>query len=87
MQTNAMKAIEVTATIDGQGQLALDQPLELVHRRVRVIVLVSEEDELDPDETPDSIIIEGLRQGLHEAIAGQTVSLSKMWDGIGSRTI
>jgi hypothetical protein len=28
MQTNAMKAIEVTATIDGQGQLALDQPLE-----------------------------------------------------------
>ncbi len=83
MQTNAMKAIEVTATIDEQGQLALDQPLELAQRRrVRVIVLVSEDDELDSDETPDSVIIDGLRQGLHEALTGQTVSLSRMWDGI-----
>jgi hypothetical protein len=78
-----MRAIEVTATINEQGQLALDWPLELTQqRRVRVIVLVSEDDELDPDETPDAMIIDGLRQGMEEALTGQTVSLSQMWDGI-----
>lgn len=78
-----MKAIETTATINDQGQLALDQPLELTQRRrVRVIVLVSEEDEPDPDDTPNSVVIEGLRQGLHEALTGQTIPLSQMWDGI-----
>lgn len=37
---------------------------------------------LDPDDTPISVIIEGLRQGLHEVLTGQTVPLSQMWDGI-----
>lgn len=78
-----MKAIETTATINDQGQLSLDQPLKSArHCRVRVIVLISEEDEPDPDDTPKSVVIEGLRQGLHEALAGQTISLSQMWDGI-----
>ncbi len=78
-----MKAIEVTATIDEQGQLAFDQPLELTQRRrVRVIVLVSEENEPDPDDTPDSVVVEGLRQGLQESLTGRTVPLSQMWDGI-----
>lgn len=76
-----MKAIETTATVNEQGQLALDQPLELTQRRrVRVIVLVSEEDELAPDDTPDSESIDGFRQGLQEALTGQTVPLSQMWD-------
>ena len=78
-----MKAIEVTATIDEQGQLALDQPLEFPQcRRVRVIVLISEEDKPNPDETPDEVIAEGLRQGLQETLTGKTVPLSQMWDGI-----
>lgn len=78
-----MKAVEVTATIDEQGQLALDWPLKLTHsRRVRVIVLLSEEDEPDPDDLPESVVLEGRRQGLQEAISDQTVPLSQMWDGI-----
>lgn len=36
----------------------------------------------DPDDTPSSVIIEGLRQGLHEVLTGQTIPLSQMWDGI-----
>jgi hypothetical protein len=36
----------------------------------------------DPDDTPDEIVIEGIKQGLNEAINGQTISLSQMWDGI-----
>jgi hypothetical protein len=46
------KVYETTATLTENGQLTLDQPLTLAHnRRVRVIVLVTE-DEADPDDMP-----------------------------------
>ena len=78
-----MKAIETTAIINDQGQLHLDVPLELTHnQRVRVIVLISEDNEIDPDDTPTEVVLEGLRQGLHEAFTGQTIPLSQMWNGI-----
>ncbi|MEM9120334.1 MAG: hypothetical protein AAGD09_20975 [Cyanobacteria bacterium P01_F01_bin.56] len=78
-----MKAIETTATIDDQGQLSLDAPLAVIpNQRVRVIVLIAEADELEPDDTPDEVILEGLQEGLQEALAGRTIPLSQMWDGI-----
>ena len=36
----------------------------------------------DLDDTPDDVVIEGIRQGLKEAISGQTIPLSQMWEGI-----
>ena len=79
----AMKAFETTATINEHGQLALDSPLEIdANQRVRVIVLVAEEDEFDPDDTPKEVVLNELRQGLREISAGQTIPLSQMWDGI-----
>lgn len=40
-----MKAIEVTGTIDEQGQLRLDRPLAVSSSRVRVILLLPEQEE------------------------------------------
>ena len=78
-----MKASETTATMSGQGQLLLDNPLAPTQsRRVRVIVLISEDDEIDPDDTPTEVILEGIRQGLHKAFTGQTTPLAQMWDGV-----
>ncbi|VXD13543.1 conserved hypothetical protein [Planktothrix serta PCC 8927] len=78
-----MKAIETTATINESGQLTLDQSLGITKlQRVRVIVLIPEDDEVDPNETPTEIVIEGIRQGLYEALTGQTIPLSEMWEGI-----
>lgn len=78
-----MKAIETTATINENGELTLDKSLEVTKpQRVRIIVLLSEEDEIDPDQTPTEIVIEGIRQGLYEALTGQTIPLSEMWEGI-----
>ena len=78
-----MKAIEITATINESGQLTLDQSLGVIKpQRVRVIVLLAEDEETDPDETPTEIVIEGIRQGLHEALTGKTMPLSEMWEGI-----
>jgi hypothetical protein len=36
----------------------------------------------DLDDTPDDIVIEGIKQGLKEAMSGQTIPLSQMWEGI-----
>ena len=78
-----MKAIETTATITDLGQLTLDEPLTPTQsRRVRVIVLIPEDEEPDPHETPDEVILESIRQGLYEAFTGQTIPLSQMWEGI-----
>jgi hypothetical protein len=43
-----MKAIEVTGTVDAQHRLTLDQPLPAdISNRVRVIILVPEDGEID----------------------------------------
>ncbi|BAZ05323.1 type II toxin-antitoxin system RelN family antitoxin [Calothrix sp. NIES-3974] len=85
-----MKAIEVTGSIDAQGNLILDQPLDTdIHpTRVRVIVLFNEksqeEQELedDPDDTPVPKIKASLKRAWEQAKAGQRIPLSEMWDGI-----
>lgn len=78
-----MKAIETTATINESGQLTLDHALGVTKaQRVRLIILISEDDEVDPNETPTEVVIEGIQQGLQEALSGQTIPLSAMWEGI-----
>jgi len=78
-----MKAIETTATVNDEGQLLLDTPLSPSEsRRVRVIVLIPEDNEPDPDDTPTEVVLEGIRQGLHEALTGQTIPLAQLWEGI-----
>ena len=74
-----MKAIETTATINEKGQLTLDQPLTITQpQSVRVIVLMPDNEEIDPEETPTKIIVEGIRQGLYEALNGQTIPFSEL---------
>ncbi|MFB2974174.1 hypothetical protein ACE1CD_34860 [Aerosakkonema sp. BLCC-F183] len=81
-----MKAVEVTGTIDEKGQLSLDRPIEnFALSRVRVIVLfpeVTEEAEIDPDDTPIAEVKASLRRALQEAKTGQRIPLSEMWEGI-----
>ncbi|NER03509.1 MAG: hypothetical protein F6K17_13260 [Okeania sp. SIO3C4] len=63
-----MKAIEVTGTINENGQLFLDKPIEnLPPGKVRVILLfpeVTAEIEPDPDDTPVEEIKASLRRAL-----------------------
>ncbi len=69
-----MKAIEVEATVDEQGQLSLDKPLTLeMHSRVRVIVLVPVDDhEEDILESPR----ESFRSCWHDVVTGNVVPIS-----------
>jgi hypothetical protein len=38
--------------------------------------------DIDRDDDPIETVLEGIQQGLHEAITGQTLPLSQLWDGI-----
>ncbi|MBW4582221.1 MAG: hypothetical protein KME42_21865 [Tildeniella nuda ZEHNDER 1965/U140] len=78
-----MKAIKVMATVDQQGQLALDTPLVTnQNSRVEVIVLISEATESDEDDEPKAKILESLRQSLQDAKAGKTRPISELWDSL-----
>jgi len=43
---------------------------------------VPEDTDIDPEDDPTETVLEGLQQGFHEAITGQTLPLSQLWDGI-----
>jgi hypothetical protein len=76
-----MKAIETHATLTENGQLTLDEPLTITDRnRVRVIVLIPEEDEFEEDSI--ETIREGLYQGWQEVLAGKTRPVSQLWEGM-----
>lgn len=89
-----MKAVKIMATIDGEGQLTLDNPLVVdEYTRVEVIVLIPEETEINEDEDETEIdededdqtkeeILENFRQAWHEAMTGKTIPVSQIWEGI-----
>ena len=76
-----MKEIEVMGTVNEQGQLSLDQPLTITkNTRVRVIVLLTENEEVQDEvlESPE----ESFRQGWYDAMIGNTLPISQLWQGI-----
>ena len=76
-----MKKIEVMGTVNEQGQLSLDQPLTITkNTRVRVIVVLTENEEVQ-DEVLESAE-ESFRQGWYDAIIGNTLPVSLLWQGI-----
>ena len=76
-----MKVIEVKGTVDEVGQLSLDEPLTLAKdSRVRVIVLIAEENEED-EELAESAS-QSFRQGWYDAMTGNTVPISQLWEDI-----
>lgn len=56
-------------------QLSLNEQQEVLQYLVK-------KNREDLDNTPDEIVIEGIKQGLQEAMSGQTIPLSQMWEGI-----
>ncbi|HIK12132.1 MAG TPA: hypothetical protein IGS52_18055 [Oscillatoriaceae cyanobacterium M33_DOE_052] len=78
-----MKKVKVMGTINEQGQLSLDQPLEFMkNSRVEVTVRLQEEPELEEYDTPNETIIADFRQAWQEAMTGQTIPVSQLWEGI-----
>ena len=80
-----MKAFEVMGTVDEKGQLLLDKPLEIhTSSQVRVIILVSDDLESDPDDTPIEEIKESLTRAFAEVKSGKARPISELWERIES---
>ncbi|MBW4622491.1 MAG: hypothetical protein KME17_24435 [Cyanosarcina radialis HA8281-LM2] len=78
-----MKAFEVMGKVNEKGELLLDEPLEInTPSRVKVILLVSDENEFDPDDTPVVEIKASLRRALEEVKEGKTRPISELWKRI-----
>ena len=78
-----MKAFDVMATLNNQKQLLLDDSLDIdTPSRVRVILLVSEENESDPDDTTVEEIKASLKRALQEVKEGKTRPISELWERI-----
>ena len=81
-----MRAVEVSGTVDCQGHLLLDQPIDVdISSRVRVIVLFSEpiqDLEADPDDTPIEEVKASLKRAFQQTKAGQTRPISELWNRI-----
>jgi hypothetical protein len=78
-----MKAFELMGKVDQNGKLLLDEPLEIrSDSPVKVIVLVPDDHESDPDDTPVEEVKASLRRALQEAKEGKRIPLEQMWEGI-----
>lgn len=80
-----MKAIEVMGTVDKQGQ-SLDVPLTVdQHTHVKVIVLLPEKLDKENNQKDEEIsesAVESFRQGWYDAMTGNTLPVSQLWEGI-----
>ena len=78
-----MQAFEVMGRVDKNGQILLDEPLEIASdSRVKVILLVANEPDFDPDDTPVEEIKASLRRALQEVKEGKTRPISELWEKI-----
>lgn len=77
-----MRAVKATGRINQDGQIHLDRPLLNIHGRVEVIVLITEEDEPEADLMTKEEILSDFRQAWHEAMTGQTIPVSQIWQEI-----
>ena len=62
-RNNRMQAFEVMGTVDERGELSLDNPLDIdTPCRVKVILLVADEPDFNPDDPPVAAIKGSLRR-------------------------
>jgi len=78
-----MRAFEVLGRVNNQGHLLLDEPLDVKSEmRVKVIVLIADDDQLDADDPTVEEIEASLMRALQDAQAGRRIPLEEMWEGV-----
>ena len=79
-----MKALKATGTTNEQGQITLDQLFTTnKNSRVEVIVLISEKtdpDDRNLDHKSQAEVLADFQQSWHEAITGQTIPVTQLWE-------
>lgn len=79
-----MHTIQAQVTVNRDHVLNLVLPEEITEGTYQIVIVMNPQPDnsLDNDDTPDKIVLEGIKEGLKQAISGQTIPLSQMWEGI-----
>ena len=80
-----MRIIETKANITDDHLLSVQLPEDIEAGQYQIAIIINSQPEPtqpDPDDTPDEIVIAGIREGLKEAFSSKTIPLSQMWEGI-----
>lgn len=79
-----MHTIQAQVTVNRDHVLNLVLPEEITEGTYQIVIVMNPQpnNPLDNDDTPDEIVLEGIKEGLKQAISGQTIPLSQMWEGI-----
>jgi hypothetical protein len=79
-----MHTIQTQVTVNKDHILNLVLPENITEGTYQIVIVMNPQPdhEFDHDDTPDQIILEGIREGLKQAITGETIPLSQMWEGI-----
>lgn len=73
-----MKAIEIAGKIDHQGLLKIDAPLQMHNKRVKVIILVLD----DEDEMEDTLWLKGISTNpVFDFLEGEEEDIYSIKDG------
>ena len=81
-----MKAYELTANVTADGKIELPDfrlsPTTSQPSKVKVIILVSESEEINDElvNIDDNFSEESFKESWQQAIAGETLPLSKLWE-------
>lgn len=75
-----MRTIQTQIQINGDRILSISFPKDIAEGTCQVVIVMNSQ--TDPDDTPDKIVIEDIRQGLKEAINNKTIPLTQMWESI-----
>jgi hypothetical protein len=83
-----MKSIRVPGEVDRNNRLILDETLDVIKPQQVEIDIIFLGDDLEDDREPSKAeILEGIREGLHDCVTGNTLSsMSELWDSIGIKT-
>jgi hypothetical protein len=80
-----MKSIRVPGEIDKNNRLILDETLHVIKpQQVEIDIIFLDDDLEDYHEPSKAEIIEGIREGLHDCVTGNTLSsMSELWNNLG----
>jgi hypothetical protein len=82
-----MKSLRVPGRIDENDRLILDYLLDaLKPQQVEIDIILLDDDLEDYYEPTKEEILEGIREGLHDCLTGNTSPVSELWDDLMIQT-
>ncbi|MEL4894388.1 type II toxin-antitoxin system RelN family antitoxin [Crocosphaera sp. Alani8] len=79
-----MHTIQTEVKVNKNHILNIALPDDIAEGTYKVVIVMSSQPENTPEDhdTPDEVILEGIKEGLKQAFSDQTIPISQIWEGI-----